>query len=45
VVLNYQAASSRSVNAHENVMELPKDDAGVQRKPPTETWYLKLTKK
>jgi hypothetical protein len=34
--------SSLQVNAHANVMELPKDDARVERKPPTESGSLKL---
>jgi hypothetical protein len=33
------------VNAHANVMELPKDDARVERKPPIESGSLILTKK
>ena len=37
--------TSLQVNAHANVMELPKDDASVERKPPTESGSLKLTEK
>jgi len=37
--------TSLQVNAHANVMELPKDDARVERKPPTESGSLKLTEK
>jgi hypothetical protein len=37
--------TSLQVNAHANVMELPKDGARVERKPPTESGSLKLTEK
>ena len=37
--------TSLQVNAHANVMELPKDDGRVERKPPTVTGSLKLTEK
>jgi hypothetical protein len=37
--------TSLQVNAHANVMELPKDDARVERKPPIESGSLKLTEK
>jgi hypothetical protein len=37
--------TSLQANAHENVMELPKDVARVERKPPTESGSLKLTEK
>ena len=37
--------TSLQVNAHANVVEPPKDDARVERKPPTESGSLKLTEK
>jgi hypothetical protein len=37
--------NSLQVNALANVVEPPKDDARVERKPPTESESLKLTKK
>jgi len=37
--------NSLQVNAHANVVEPPKDDARVEREPPTESDSLKLTKK
>jgi hypothetical protein len=35
--------TSLQVNAHANVMDLTKDDATIERKPPTESGSLKLT--
>ena len=37
--------TSLQVNAHANIVELPKGDARVERKPPTESGSLKLTEK
>jgi hypothetical protein len=44
IVFGFEFTSLQE-NAHANVMELPKDDARGERKPPTESGSLKLTEK
>jgi hypothetical protein len=42
IVLGFEFTSLQ-VNAHANIMVIPKDDARIERKPPTESGSLKLT--